>query len=97
MWTSALTLTGILINILAIRLLGDAQTPRHWLDEHATGLLIWRLCLYVMLICSWCWMRARLSQHQPEATQRLHRAEWAGIAALALLEASNALSGPEAP
>ncbi|WP_248747352.1 hypothetical protein [Pseudomonas sp. MWU12-2037] len=96
LWVSILILTGILINLLAIRLMGDAQAWRHWLDKHTTDLLIWRLCLYTLLIYGWCSMRTRLLQHQPEAARRLCRAEWAGATALALLEISNALSNAEA-
>lgn len=95
-WALSLVVAVILINVLAIRLLGDVQAWSNWLRDHTLGLLLWRLCLYAALIYGWRWMRARLLQREPDATTRLRRAECAGVAALVLLEVSNALSGPEA-
>lgn len=95
-WALGLVVAAILINVLAIRLLGDAQAWSTWLRDHTLGLLLWRLCLYAALIYGWRWMRARLLQREPDATTRLRRAECAAVAALVLLEVSNALSGPEA-
>ncbi|MFN1266870.1 hypothetical protein [Pseudomonas lundensis] len=95
-WALGLVLVAILINVLAIRLLGDVQAWSNWLRDHTLGLLLWRLGLYAALIYGWRWMRARLLQREPDAATRMHRAEWAGVTALVLLEVSNALSGPEA-
>ncbi|AZF53182.1 hypothetical protein C4J85_2697 [Pseudomonas sp. R4-34-07] len=95
-WVLGLLSATMLINVLAIRLLGDVQGWSNWLRDYAVGLLLWRLSLYAALICSWRWMRARLLQREPEAAARLCRAECAGIAALVLLEISNAFWGPEA-
>ncbi|WP_397458516.1 hypothetical protein AB3464_28570 [Pseudomonas asplenii] len=96
-WLSALILLTGLFNLLAIQMLGNIQQWNTWLQEHATAFLIWRLGLYGVLSYGWCWMRARLLRRQPEASQRLRRAECAGIAALVLLEVSNALAaGSEA-
>lgn len=86
----------ILINVLAIQLLGDAQAWSNWLRNHALGLLLWRLGLYAALIYGWWRMRTRLLRRAPETSPRLRRAEVASIAALVLLEASNTLSGSEA-
>lgn len=96
LWTLGLVFAVILINLLAIRLLGDAQSWSHWLRDHARGLLLWRLGLYAALIYGWWRMRTRLLRRESDATQRLRRAEAAGIAALVLLEVSNGLSGSEA-
>ena len=95
-WALGLVIAAILINVLAIRLLGDGQVWSNWLRDHTLGLLLWRLCLYAALIYGWRWMRARLLQREPDATTRLRCAECAGVAALVLLEVSNALSGSEA-
>lgn len=95
-WALGLVVAALLINVLAIRLLGDVQAWSNWLRDHTLGLLLWRLCIYAALIYGWRWMRARLLQREPDAAARLRRAEWAGVAALVLLEVSNALSGPEA-
>lgn len=95
-WTLAMVFAVILINVLAIQLLGDVQTWSNWLRDHALGLLLWRLSLYVALIYGWWRMRARLLQREPETSPHLRRAETAGIAALVLLEVSNTLSSSEA-
>lgn len=95
-WALGLVVATLLINVLAIRLLGDVQAWSNWLRNHTLGLLLWRLGLYAALIYGWHWMRTRLLQREPDAAARLRRAEWAGVAALVLLEVSNALSGPEA-
>ncbi|AZC90207.1 hypothetical protein J1G36_11530 [Pseudomonas carnis] len=95
-WALGLVVATLLINVLAIRLLGDVQAWSDWLRDHTLGLLLWRLCLYAALIYGWRWLRARLLQREPDATARLRRAECAAVAALVLLEVSNALSGPEA-
>lgn len=97
LWGLALVLAAILINVLAVRLLGDVQAWSTWLRDHTLGLLLWRLGLYAALIYGWWRMRARLLRREPQSRQRLRRAEAAGIAALVLLELSNALSGSEAP
>ena len=96
LWIFSLVVVAILINLLAIRLLGDAQGWSHWLRDHALGLLLWRMGLYAALIYGWWRMRTRLLRHEPGPTQRLRRAEAAGIAALVLLEVSNGLFGSEA-
>lgn len=95
-WALGLVVAAILVNVLAIRLLGDVQAWSIWLHDHALGLLLWRLGLYAALICGWRWMRTRLLQREPNAAARLRRAEYAGVAALVLQEVSNALAGPEA-
>ncbi|AZE83361.1 hypothetical protein C4J98_1948 [Pseudomonas orientalis] len=95
-WALGLVVAALLINVLAIRLLGDVQAWSNWLRDHTLGLWLWRLCLYTALISGWRWMRARLLLREPDATARLRRAECAAVAALMLLEISNALSGPEA-
>ena len=97
LWSFGLVLAVILINLLAIRLLGDVHAWSTWLRDHTLGLLLWRLGLYAALIYGWWRMRARLLRREPQSRQRLRRAEAAGIAALVLLELSNALSGSEAP
>lgn len=95
-WAMGLVFATILINVLAIRLLGDVQAWSNWLRDHTLGLLLWRLGLYAALLYGWRWMRARLLQREPEAAVRLRRAECAAVAALVLLEVSNTLSGTEA-
>lgn len=95
-WVLGLVVAIILINVLAMRLLGDVQAWSGWLLDHALGLLLWRLALYALLLFGWRWMRARLLRREPDAATRLRRAECAGGAALVMLEVSNILSGPEA-
>lgn len=95
LWAFGVMIAAVLINLLATRLLDGVQAWIGWLRDHSLGLLIWRLCLYVALIYGWLWMRARLLQREPEAAQRLRRAEGAGVAALMLLEMVNAISRQE--
>ncbi|BDB18296.1 hypothetical protein cym2001_16610 [Pseudomonas sp. CYM-20-01] len=92
-WALVLILAGLLINLIAIGLLGDTSAWSTWLQDHSTGLLVWRLYLYAAILYGWRWMRTRLLQREPDAAARLRRAECAGIAALMLLEVSNALTG----
>ena len=93
LWALGLVLTVILINVLAVRLLGDVQAWNAWLRDHALSLLLWRLGLYAALIYGWWRMRTQLLRREPESRQPLRRAEAAGIAAQVLLEVSYNLSG----
>lgn len=90
-WALWLLFAAVMVNVL-----GDMQSWRDWVRDHALGLQLWRMGLYAALIYGWWRMRARLLQREPENRPRLHRTEVAGIAALMLLEISNTLSGLEA-
>ena len=91
-WALLLLMVAVMINVL-----GDMQSWRDWVRDHALGLLLWRLGLYAALIYGWLRMRTRLLLRGAQIRPRLRRTEVAGIAALMLLEISNILSGLEAP
>lgn len=91
-WALLLLMAAVMINVL-----GDMQSWRGWVRDHALSLLLWRMGLYAALIYGWWRMRARLLLRAPETRPRLRRTEAAGIAALVLLEVGNALSSLEAP
>ena len=91
-WVLWLLFAAVMVNVL-----GDMQSWRSWVRDHALGLLLWRLGLYAALIYGWLRMRTRLLLRGAEIRPSLRRIEVAGIAALVLLEISNILSGLEAP
>lgn len=95
-WIALIVFVAVAVNLVGIRLVGDADTWSRWLDEHAGYFLVWRLCLYGATACGWIWMRRRLREHDTsrEAHQRLLRAEVGAVAAIVLLEISVLLRQP---
>ncbi|ACL73938.1 MAG: hypothetical protein Q8L60_03020 [Gammaproteobacteria bacterium] len=95
-WIALIVFVAVAVNLVGIRLVGDAHTWSRWLDEHAGYFLVWRLCLYGATAYGWIWMRRRLRERDTsrEAHQRLLRAEVGAVAAIVLLEISVLLRQP---
>lgn len=89
-WITVIVLVAAGANLVGIRLVGDMDGWRQWLDEGAGYFLIWRICLYGATVYGWIWMRRRVRARDPsvETHQRLRRAEIGTVAAVALLEVS---------
>ncbi|PMR75285.1 hypothetical protein [Billgrantia endophytica] len=96
LWTGLVVLAAIAVNLVGIRVVGDAQDWRLWLDRHAGVFLVWRLCLYGVTAWGWWWMRQRLRRRDgsPETHARLMRTEVAAVLAIVLLEGSVLLPAP---
>jgi hypothetical protein len=76
------------VNVVGIRLVGDLEGWRQWLDARAGYFLAWRLCLYGATVYGWIWMRRRLRARVPSAETGLRRGEIGAVATIALLEVS---------
>jgi hypothetical protein len=76
------------VNVVGIRLVGDLEGWRQWLDERAGYFLVWRLCLYGATVYGWIWMRRRLRERDRSAETGLRRGEIGAVATIALLEVS---------
>lgn len=87
---------AVAINLIGIRLLGDIEAWRHWMQEHAGSFRAWRLFLYAAIAYGWWWMRRRVLQRDPspEARRCLVRTEVLAVAAFALLEINRVVSTP---
>jgi hypothetical protein len=91
-WTTVVIGAAVAVNMIGIRLVGDIEGWRHWVQANSRYFLVWRLCLYGATAYGWRWMRKRLRQREPstESRRRLLRTEIAIVAAIALLEARSA-------
>lgn len=67
---------------------GDVPAWQRWTQDNATGLLVWRLGLYLAIAVGWCWIRRRLLQREPQARKRVWRIELGTVLAVVLLEIS---------
>ena len=83
-------MAAVAVNIVGIHYLGSVVGWERWLAETSGYFLLWRLCLYGATGYGWVWMRRRLLSREPgrEGRRRLLRAEVAGVAGIAVLEAS---------
>ena len=90
LWTAALIAVVIAANLAGIYFVGSIAGWELWLAEAAVYFFVWRLCLYAVTGYGWWWMRGRLLARETAAgaTQRLKRAEIAGIVAIVALETS---------
>lgn len=90
LWTVVLLAVAIAVNVIGIRLLGDIASWDHWMNDHSSHFLAWRLLLYAGTICAWMWLHQRLQRREPGAVtnQRLLRTEIAAVLALAAIESS---------
>ncbi|GLU39212.1 hypothetical protein [Pseudomonas sp. NBRC 100443] len=79
------------INAIGLRLAGSALTWQAWLTTHSSDFLAWRILLYATTARGWLWMRKRVLAREPDPATRLQLlcAEFAAVAALAVLEVSS--------
>ena len=90
LWMVVLLAVAIAVNVIGIRLLGGIVYWEHWMDDHASYFMTWRLLLYAGTMCAWMWLHQRLQRREPGAvtSQRLLRTEIAAVVALAAIESS---------
>lgn len=90
LWTVLLLTVAIGINLIGIRALGSIEGWEHWMNDHMSYFLAWRLLLYAGIAWGWRWMHKRVLVREPgaESHQRLIRVEIAGVVALVVLEGS---------
>ena len=88
--TLGLICVAVAINAIGIRIVGDVETWRDWLEHHRLHFFVWRLALYVLTAWGWWWMhkRIRAREPNPESRTRLRRAEIAAVCTIVLLETS---------
>jgi hypothetical protein len=93
LWTTAVIGAAVTVKVVGVRLVGDIEGWRHWLQLNAGYFFIWRLCLYGATAYGWWWMRKRLRRREPsaESGQRLLRTEIAAVIAIVLLEVRGVL------
>lgn len=89
LWALAIVALAVAANFAGIYLVGSIAAWERWLTAASGYFLVWRLCLYGATAYGWIWMRRRLLAREADAQarRRLIRAEIAGIAAIAALEA----------
>lgn len=102
-WAVLVLACAVGANIAGIYLVGSIAGWERWLAAASGYFLVWRLCLYGATAYGWVWMRRRLlareangemgSKAEHQARRRLIRAEVAGVAAIAILEASLLVHG----
>ncbi|NLC35488.1 MAG: hypothetical protein GX772_03435 [Alcaligenaceae bacterium] len=95
-WLVVLVLIMAVLPALNPRLIEQAAHWQPWVQRHAVGFLVWRLMLYGGIAWGWWRLRGRLLEQDtldPDTRQRLRRAQWSAVLALALLETS-LLPGP---
>ena len=78
------------VNLIGIRMAGNAEAWDLWMKQHIAWFFAWRLLLYAATIAGWIWMRRRLIAREPgRATHlRLLRVEISAVVAFVALEAS---------
>jgi hypothetical protein len=93
LWALLVAGIAVAINVIGIGVVGSVAGWERWLSAHSLHFLVGRLLLYAATAVGWRWMRARLHEREPEpeAGQRLRRAEVAAVVAVVLLEASQLL------
>lgn len=93
-WLVALVVVAVAVNLVGIRVVGDAEAWRQWLRGHATYFFAWRLGLYGAIAYGWWRVRSRVIQRDPSAGARMRimRAEVAAVVVLALLEGAQLLN-----
>ncbi|HEV2678923.1 MAG TPA: hypothetical protein VGV14_00330 [Rhodanobacter sp.] len=93
LWIAAIVSVAAGVNVLGIRLAGDAQGWSQWLQAHAGAFRVWRLGLYAGTAYGWYRMHRRLRQREPspETGRQLLRIELAAVLALAVMEGSTLL------
>lgn len=86
-----LLLVAGVVNLAGIQIAGGIQVWTVWLKAHAGIFLVWRILLYVGVICGWLWMRKRILKRESskEAKVRFIRIEITAVVALLVLETSN--------
>lgn len=93
-WVALLLLIAVVVNVAGIRIAGGIQGWTVWLKAHAAIFMLWRVLLYIGVICGWLWMRKRILKRESskEAKLRFIRIEIAAVMALLVLETSNLLA-----
>ena len=78
------------VNLIGIRMAGNAEAWDLWMKQRSVWFLGWRLLLYAATVAGWIWMRHRLVAREPgRATHlRLLRVEISAVVAFIALEAS---------
>lgn len=89
-WAFLLIAAAATVNLIGIRMAGNAEAWDLWMKQHTAWFLGWRLLLYAAIVAGWIWMRQRLAAQEPgRATHlRLLRVEISAMVAFIALEAS---------
>lgn len=89
-WAFLLVAAAAAVNLIGVRMAGNAEAWDLWMKQHIAWFFAWRLLLYAATIAGWIWMRRRLIAREPgRATHlRLLRIEIAAAVAFIALETS---------
>lgn len=92
-WLVVLIVTAVAMNLIGIRVVGDAEAWQQWLRGHAAYFLAWRVCLYGGIAYGWWRVRGHvIRRSNAGARARIVRAEVAAVVVLALLEGAQLLT-----
>lgn len=94
-WALSIPLTAMTVNQISTWTHPGERHWGYWVAGHRGHLFVWRICVYVVAVAGWHWMRTRVLRRETgsDTSMRLRRAEVAAVIAALLLETTAFLQG----
>lgn len=92
----AIVMIAATVNVVGIRVVGNIDGWRRWMQSMSPYFLAWRVCLYGATAYGWGWMHKRIKRRErnPDTAARLRRTEVAAVLAVLVLEVAVLLQAP---